>query len=111
MMGTLNMKMKKVTVTSGDWKKTVSIDSEIFEDIYAEACTQILEQMAKDKQIRLAAVMICWAENDVGKQMITYNSYKILINAGLHKQAEYLRKNLYKQTQIDWATEPIKSNI
>lgn len=110
-METLNMKMKKVTVTSGDWKKIVSIDADIFDDIYAEACTRILEQMAKDKQIRLAAVMICWSEADVGKKMLTYNSYKILINAGLHTQAEYLRKNLYKQTQIDWASEPIKSNL
>ena len=110
MMETLNMKMKQVTVTSGDWKKSVEIDAEIFEDIYAEACTRIIEKMAEEKQIRLAAVMICWAESDIGKKLITYNSYKILINAGLHKQAEFLRKNLYNQTKIDWATEPIKSN-
>ena len=103
--------MKKVTVTSGDWKKTIEIESDIFDDIYAEACTRILESMAKDKQIRLAPVMICWEENDIGKKLITYNSYKILINAGLHKPAEFLRKNLYKQTKIDWATEPIKSNV
>lgn len=110
MMETLNMKITKVTVTSGDWKKTVDIDAEIFEDIYAEACTRIIEKMAKQKQIRLTAVMICWSENDIGKKLITYNSYKILINAGLHKHAEFLRKNLYNQTKIDWATEPIKSN-
>lgn len=110
MMETLNMKMKQVTVTSGDWKETVDIDAEIFDDIYAEACTKIIEQMAQNRQIRLAAVMICWADGDIGKKLITYNSYKILINAGLHKQAEFLRKNLYNQTKIDWATEPIKSN-
>lgn len=102
------MKMKRVTVTSGDWKKIVEVNADIFDDIYAEACTKIIEQMAKERQIRLAAVMICWEDNDIGKKMIFYNSYKILINAGLHKQAEFLRKNLYNQTKIDWATEPIK---
>ena len=109
MMEILNMTMRQVTVTSGDWKKTIDIDSDLFDDIYAEACTRIIEQMARQKQIRLAAVMICWSESKSEKKLITYNSYKILINAGLHKQAEFLRKNLYKQTNIDWASEPIKS--
>ena len=103
------MMMKQVTVTSGDWKKTIDIDSDLFDDIYAEACTQIIEQMAKEKQIRLAAVMICWSGSKSENKLITYNSYKILINAGLHKEAAFLRKNLYKQTNIDWAEEPIKS--
>lgn len=101
--------MKQVIVTSGDWKKSIEIDSDIFDDIYAEACTRIIEQMANEKQLRLAAVMICWSDGGTDKKLITYNSYKILINAGLHKQAEFLRKNLYKQTNIDWAVEPIKS--
>ena len=109
MMEILNM-MKQITVTSGDWKKNIKIDTNLFDDIYAEACTQIIEKMAKEKQLRLAAVMICWSGNNSDKKLITYNSYKVLINAGLHKQAEFLRKNLYKQTNIDWAVEPIKSN-
>ena len=103
------MTMKKVTVLSGDWKREIEIDSSIFEDVYAEACTRIVEEMYKNKTIRLGAVMLCWDKDTSGQHMMTYNSYKILINAGYHKLAEYLRKNLYKQTLIDWATEPIKN--
>lgn len=102
--------MKQVTVTSGDWKKTIKINTTLFNDIYAEACTRIIEQMAKEKQLKVGAVMICWSSNKNEKKLITYNSYKILINAGLHNHAELLRKSLYKLTSIDWATEPIKSN-
>lgn len=103
------MKMKKITVLSGDWKREIEIDSSIFDDIYAEACTRIVEEMGKSKTIKLGPVMLCWEKDSEGQHMMTYNSYKILINAGYHKLAEYLRKNLYRQTSIDWALEPIKN--
>ena len=100
------MKMKSVIVNSGDWKKTVEIDSDIFDDIYVEACTQVVEEMAKNKKIRVAPVMICWD----GETIITYNTYKILINASLYQSAEWFRKNFYNQTKIDLANEPTKSS-
>lgn len=100
--------MKNFTVKSGTWIRKVSIDDNIFDDARAEACTRVLEQLDKENELTVAMVMFCY-ETGHSDQSVTYNSYCMLSNAGLHKQAEYLRIYLYKQTKIDWAKEPMKN--
>lgn len=97
----------KYIVTSGNWKKTVEIDSAIFDDPYTEACTRAIEILAKNKKISLSCVMMCRSENSI--ILNSFNTYKILINAGYHISAEILRKALIQQTGHDWAKEPLKN--
>jgi hypothetical protein len=94
-------------VTSGDWKQTVEIDSDIFDDPHTEACTRVIEILSKKKKISLSCVMLCRAENSI--ILNSFNTYKILINAGYHISAEILRKALIQQTGHDWAKEPLKN--
>ena len=98
--------MKKILVKSCDWKKTFSIDETIFTDLGAEACTRAVEHLRDIKTIKLAAVMECQLPD---KTIVTYNSYKILINAGMHREAKLLRNVLMKSTQIDWNKEPLQA--
>jgi hypothetical protein len=106
--------IKTVIVSSGNWTKIVKIDNKIFEDIYTEACTQAIESLVKEKQLRVASVINCCLYNsslpkDLYKNMHTFNAYKILINAGMHKYAEIVREHFIKNNNIDWATEPLKN--
>jgi hypothetical protein len=99
-------------VKSGDWKHTIEIDSDIFDDPYTEACTRAVETIAfKNKKINISCILFCWLASD--KQSVSniksLNSYKILINAGLHTTAEKLREELIKMTGHDWANEPLTS--
>lgn len=92
---------------SGNWKKTVEIDSDIFDDPYTEACTRVIEKLARDKKINLSCVIMCRSESS--SILNSFNTYKILINAGFHAPAEILRKALIQQTGHDWANEPLKN--
>jgi hypothetical protein len=98
-----------VTVNSGDWTKTLNIDSDIFDDIFTEACTRIVEHMSTEKKMILGPIMVCNTGIGKRKKYATCNSYKVLLNAGLHVIAELFRKTVFEQTQIDWANEPFRS--
>lgn len=98
--------MKKIIVKSGDWKKQFTIDEKIFSDVGAEACTQAVEHLKQIKCIKLAPIMECQMPD---KTIVTYNSYKILVNASMHKEAKLLRNILIKSTKIDWHKEPLKA--
>jgi hypothetical protein len=99
---------KKVIVTGLKWKKTAIVDADVFEDVYVEACTQIIEKMVKNKKLNIGPTLTCWIEGDI-ENIVTCNSYKILINAGYHKLAEAVKQELLKKTSMDWSTEPVRS--
>ena len=102
-------KLKEIKVSGPNWNTIIKIDPANFDDIYIEACTQAVEQMAKKRQLNLSTAMFCM---DLDTNIITTcNSYKILINAGFHATAEHLRKILYKETNIDFSIEPIISKL
>ena len=103
------MPIKKIIVTSANWKETIQVDSDVFEDVYIEACTRAIEKMAKKKKINIGSVMVCWESGD-SKNPVTCNSYKMLINAGLHYVAAAAKKNLSAQGDIDWESEPFRSS-
>ncbi len=105
-------KMKVITVKSVDWTHDVEVDSNIFEDVFIEACTKVLEENLKNKNTRVGIIMEACLKS-TPKKIYTINTYKILINAGFHQYAENLRKNYKKQTksqgkEIDVKDEPIK---
>jgi hypothetical protein len=99
---------KQITVMSSDWCETITVDNDIFDDIYIEACTRAVEKLYINKSLTLNAVIKCHLTSSKNKKLYVFNSYKILINAGLHKPAELVRKNLYELTKKDWAQTHIK---
>ena len=103
--------MKRVVVTSLNWKEIVEVDESIFEDYKVEACTQAMERAISDGNSTVTALLQCWLEPKNGKSKKTvsvYNTYKILINAGFHSKAEILRSVFLSRTKVDLADEPIK---
>ena len=103
--------MKNVFVKCGTWTQIVSVDEEIFEDYKVEACTQSIESRFKSGGASITAFMQCsdiLKNNTVSKKFSIYNTYKILINAGLHNKAEMLRKICLTESDVDLAQEPIK---
>lgn len=103
--------MKKIVVTSINWKETVEVDDSIFDDYKLEACTQAMERALKHGSSTVTALLQCWVEPKSPKAKKTvsvYNTYKILINAGFHDKAEILRSVFLSKTKVDLANEPIK---
>jgi len=103
--------MKTVVVTSYNWKHIIEVDETIFDDYKLEACTQAIERAMKDGNSNVTALLQCWVvpKNSKAKKSVTvYNTYKILINAGMHSKAEILRKVFLIKTKVDLAKEPIK---
>jgi hypothetical protein len=100
------MANKIVWVHSVNWEKTVSVDSDIFDDVLGEACTRVLSENIKENNMTVSPFIEARLKN--GKQIYIYNTYKILINAGYYTYAENLRTNFKSQTQIDLKNEPIR---
>lgn len=103
--------MKRIVVTSTNWKETIEVDEKIFDDYKLEACTQAIEKALKDGNSTVTALLQCWIEpkSEKSKKNISvYNTYKILINAGFHSKAEILRAVFLSKTKVDLANEPIK---
>jgi len=102
--------MKKVIVFLDNENYEMDIDSSVFENYMLEACTQVIERLFSAGNYKVAATMYC--EERVGKKSKyghTYNTYKVIINAGYHSRAEILRSICLKNDKVDWATEPIQS--
>jgi hypothetical protein len=106
--------LKKIVVKSGKhWMDEYEIDSTIFDDVYLEAATRAIEKR-KDmlSKLRLGAILVCWEKRDFKRpeRHFCYNSYYILVNAGLHKTAEIYRANFLKMYGRDMKKESLKEN-
>jgi hypothetical protein len=109
--------IKKVIVVLNNIRYNVEIDNEDFEDHRVEACTRIVEKLFGEKNYEVTPVMFC-EEVCIGPRskkkkakFATYNTYKVLINAGFHAHAERLREFYKKGSKIDLATEPLQSKF
>jgi hypothetical protein len=103
---------KTIVVKCLDWTDEFTVDSEIFDDVYMEAATRALEKRYKDDEFRVAVVMNCCTKRNltnVDKHLL-YNTYFVLINAGLHEKAELLRENFMEMHKIDIQKESLKSS-
>ena len=92
----------------------VSVDSAIFDDVYVEAVTRVVENHKKDIEFfhKIKIVAECYDKKDVKniEKHEQLNMYHILMNAGLYSISELLRvktKNLHK---VDLKQEPVRSN-
>jgi hypothetical protein len=88
----------------------VEIDSEVFEDVYVEAATRAIEKRKDLPGFKVTVILECWEKRDFKKpeKHFCYNTYRVLINAGMHKKAEMLRINFMKLHGIDLQKESLK---
>lgn len=113
MMGIYTM-MKNVLVYLDKNKYEMEIDSGIFDDYKLEACTQIIERLFMSGNYQITPFMYC-EDRSIGRKTKpslkfgTYNTYKLIINAGYHIKAELLRRSFLNTDKIDLADEPIQS--
>ena len=104
----LCMKSYKIIVRSATDVYHLEIDK-FFDDPMMEACTRIVEMKRSiQKSLSLPPFMIVRLDRKNSKEKI-YNSYIILVNCGLHKQAENLRLKYKKNSGVDLREEPMCS--
>lgn len=112
-MKTNNMKsstLKKVVVKCADfWEDEFSIDPEIFDDVYVEAATRAIEKRKDLPGFKVTVILETWEKKDAKKpeKHFCYNTYRILINAGLYEKAEMLRLNFLSMHGIDLQKESL----
>lgn len=108
----MRSKLKKVVVKCLDWTEEFEIDPTIFDDIYVEAATRALEKRKDGEKFLVTVVMECYIKSDVNKsnKHFVYNTYFVLINAGLHFKAEMMRLNFLKSHGIDLRKESLKGS-
>jgi len=95
-----------------DWTEEFSIDPEIFDDVYMEAATRALEKRKDGEKFLVTVVMECYLKKDMkdANKHYVYNTYFVLINAGLHYKAEMMRLNFLKSHGIDLRKENLKGD-
>jgi len=86
--------------------RVVEVDSEIFDDVFLEACTRVVELNIKENNQTVSPYMET-VEVDKKKVRI-FNTYKILVNAGYHGLAKKLRNMIMESSKIDLMNEPIQ---
>jgi len=102
------MKKNRIVVKLSSETFTLEIE-DIFDDPFMEACTRIIEfKRHQSSNLSVPPCIISYLERK-GAKMHVYNSYIVLINAGLHKYAENLRNRFMKDSGIDLQKEPTKS--
>lgn len=103
--------LKKVVVKCSDfWMDEVEIDSEVFDDVYVEAATRAIEKRKDLPGFKVTVILETWEKRDFKKpeKHFCYNTYRVLINAGMHTKAEMLRINFMKMHGIDLQKESLK---
>ena len=101
-----------ITIKSADWQESIELNESFDDsgDVMLEACTRILEQNIKQKEKHtVGPVMEVVLHKSNKMKMCVYNTYKVLINASMHKHADVLRTIFIKNHKIDLNEEPLKS--
>ncbi len=105
--------LKKIVVKCADfWMDEYEIDSEIFDDVYAESATRSVEKRKDMPNFKVSVIIETWEKKDFKRpeKHFCYNTYYIFINAGLHNKAEIMRFNFMKEHGIDLQKESLKGD-
>ena len=82
----------------------------------SDSCISLKSRKNKLKNIHnddflVNPVIFCKRLKPIPSEPKYINTYKILINAGMPKRAEHLRRIFQSSTDIDLATEPISASL
>lgn len=108
-----NSNIKKIVVKCAKfWIDEFEVDANIFDDVYLEAATRAVEKRKNLPGFKITIFLECWEKKDFAKfeNHYCYNTYYVLINAGLHEKAEIFRKNCIKVNSVDLQKESLKAN-
>lgn len=104
------MKNKNIyVVRSCFWKVQVEVE-DFYIDQHAEACTRAIELFINDPNINkldIGPVLLCKRIDENYEK--TYNSCKILQNAGFYKEAASVRDQFFQESIIDLYNESLSS--
>lgn len=108
----MRSKLKNVVVKCFNWTEEFNIDPDIFDDVYVEAATRALEKRKDGEKFLVTVVMECFLKSDAKKayKHYIYNTYFVLVNAGLYFKAEMMRLNFIKSHNIDLRKESLKGD-
>jgi hypothetical protein len=108
----MKSKLKRVIVKCLDWVEEFDIDPNVFDDVYMEAATRALEKRKDGEKFLVTVVMETFLKTDTKKSQkhYVYNTYFVLINAGLHFKAEMMRLNFLKSHGVDLRKESLKGD-
>jgi hypothetical protein len=104
------MKKNSITIVGKVAHEDYRIEiEEFFDDPFMEACTRVVDiKRTFNKHFSVPPFMMAYLDRKNPK-LHTYNTYIVLINAGLHKFAETLRIKFKQHSGVDLKLEPIKS--
>ena len=103
--------IKKIIVKCAHyWQEEINVDADLFDDVYLEAATQTMDKLKNDPTLKVTPVFECWEKKDAKNinKHYCYNTYFVMINAGMHVKAEILRINFRKVHGTDLQKESIK---
>ena len=103
-------KLRKIVVHCLDWSDEVDIDGDIFDDVYMEAATRVIEKNKDTPNFSVSIVMKCYDKKDenIPDKHFVYNTFFVLINAAMYAKAELLRLNFLKIHKIDIQKQGLK---
>jgi hypothetical protein len=104
--------IKTIVVKCLDWKQEVKVDADIFDDVYMEAATRVIESNRSKPNFSVSIVMECYEKkhNKDPNLHFVYNTYFVLINAAMYEKAEILRLNFIKLHGIDLKKQSLKED-
>lgn len=105
--------IRKIVVKCADfWTDEFDIDADIFDDVYVEAATRAIEKRKNLPGFKVTIILETWDKKDVKKpdKHYCYNTYRVLINAGMHEKAEMLRLNFMSMHGIDLQKESLRGD-
>ncbi len=105
-------KLKKIVVKCLDWTDVVEVDADIFDDVYLEAATRVVEKNRNTPDFTVSIVIVCYEKKDEkdSNKHICYNTYYVLVNAAMYDKAELLRLNFLKIYNIDIKKQSLHGN-
>lgn len=105
---------KVVIVKINGKKSQVTVDSAVFDDVFIEAATRVVEKQKKNMSFfhKIRIIGICYEKADEADVTKHYqiNLYHILMNAGLYSVAELLREKAKNLHNVDLQLEPARAN-
>jgi hypothetical protein len=115
MQKTMKSSTAKVVIVNLNKKKyQVTVDAAVYDDIYIEAATRVVEKKKKDMSFfhKMHLIAECYEKADTEKVENHYqlNMYHVLMNAGLYSIAELLRTKAKNLHDVDIQLEPARAN-
>lgn len=105
--------IKVVIVKLNGKRRQVSVDSAIYDDIFIEAATRVVEEQKGDHSFfnKIRIIGECYEKGDENNIEKHYhiNMYHILVNAAMYSIAELVREKTKNQHKIDLQLEPARA--